>query len=175
MTIRTTLVFFAALSVLFSCNRAQPTSKNEVDPQGKFVSLKGEILGPIIKTDEEWKKELDELEFHVLRQAGTEQAFTGKLWDNHEQGVYTCRGCDLPLFDAETKFESGTGWPSFWEVYMKGNVAKKSDNTLGMMRTEVFCARCGGHLGHVFPDGPKPTGLRYCINSVSLKFVPEKK
>lgn len=163
------LVIFA---MYFSCNSVQTTHLNQVDPNGKFVALDGQILGPMIKTEDEWKKELDELEYHVLRQAGTEQAFTGKYWDNHEVGVYTCKACQLPLFDSETKFESGTGWPSFSDVYMSGNVVRKNDNGLGMMRVEVHCARCGGHLGHVFPDGPQPTGLRYCINSVSLNFAP---
>lgn len=174
MKYKTSVLLFAIMASWYACNSAQPTYKNEVDPKGKFVSLDGEILGPLIKSDEQWKKELDEFEFHVLRQAGTEQAFSGKYWDNHQKGVYTCRACNLPLFDAETKFESGTGWPSFWDIYMNGNVARKVDSSLGMMRTEVHCARCGGHLGHVFPDGPQPTGLRYCINSVSLNFVANK-
>lgn len=174
MKFRTSVLLLAIPVLLCTCNNATPTSKNEVDPNGKFVSLDGEILGPLIKSDEEWKKELDEFEFHVLRQAGTEQAFSGKYWNNHEKGVYTCQACDLPLFDAESKFESGTGWPSFSDEYMQGNVARKTDNGLGMMRIEVHCARCGGHLGHLFPDGPQPTGLRYCINSVSLDFVKNK-
>ena len=172
MKFRRTVLLLAIPALLCaSCNSAKSNYKNEVDPTGKFVGLDGEILGPLIKTDDEWKKELDEFEFHVLRQAGTEQAFSGKYWNSHKKGVYTCGACELPLFDSETKFESGTGWPSFWDEYLKGNVVRKSDNSLGMMRTEVHCARCGGHLGHLFPDGPQPTGLRYCINSVSLNFV----
>lgn len=174
MKIRTSVLLLLVFALTWACNSAQPTYKNEVDPKGKFVSIDGEIWDPVIKSDEEWKEELDDFEFHVLRQAGTEQAFSGKYWNNHKKGVYTCRACNLPVFDSETKFESGTGWPSFWDVYMNGNVARKADNSLGMTRFEVHCARCGGHLGHVFPDGPQPTGLRYCINSVSLNFVANK-
>jgi peptide-methionine (R)-S-oxide reductase len=165
-------VLLVAITVLsLGCNSSKSSQNNEVNPNGKFVGLNGEILGPLIKSDDDWQKELDEFEYHVLRQAGTEQAFSGKYWENHKKGTYTCRACDLPLFDSETKFDSGTGWPSFSDEYIKGHVARTSDNSLGMMRTEVHCARCGGHLGHLFPDGPEPTGLRYCINSVSLDFV----
>jgi peptide-methionine (R)-S-oxide reductase len=130
----------------------------------------GKIL-KISKTDEEWRRELSELEFHVLRKEGTERAFTGDLWKHHEHGIYVCRGCGLPLFSSETKFDSGTGWPSFYQPITKDCIADHTDNSYGMDRTEVECARCGGHQGHVFPDGPPPTGLRYCINSVSLDFV----
>lgn len=168
------MLILAVSTCLLSCNSAQSTYKNEVNPKGKFVSLDGKVLDPVIKSDEEWRKELNDFEFHVLRQAGTEQSFTGKYWNNHKKGTYACRACNLPLFDSKTKFESGTGWPSFWDMYMKGNVEQKVDNSLGMARVEVHCARCGGHLGHVFDDGPKPTGLRYCINSVSLNFIAEK-
>lgn len=173
MTILVRFSLLGMLVALLSCHLSQPTSQNEVDPKAKYVSLKGEVLEPVIKTEDEWKKQLDEFEYHVLRQAGTEEAFSGKYWDNHQKGVYTCRACSLPLFDSATKFESGTGWPSFGDIYMQGNVARKTDSSLGMMRTEVHCARCGGHLGHLFPDGPDPTGLRYCINSVSLDFVTQ--
>lgn len=127
----------------------------------------------IIKTEEEWKKELSPEEFHILREKGTERAFTGKYWNNHDKGIYYCGGCRLKLFSSDTKFESGSGWPSFYEPLDQENVAIERDTTFGMVREEVLCARCGGHLGHVFPDGPEPTGLRYCINSASLDF--EKK
>ena len=120
---------------------------------------------------ERWKQLLTAEEFHVLREEGTERAFSGDLWDHHGDGVYTCSACGLPLFDSETKFESGTGWPSYYTPIGDDNVGETVDRSYGMVRTEVHCNRCGGHLGHVFPDGPAPTGLRYCINSASLDFV----
>lgn len=123
-------------------------------------------------SEAEWKNKLSDLEYQVLREEGTERAFTGKYWDHKQSGTYLCKGCELPLFSSETKYRSGTGWPSFYEPIKEENVAQSTDRSLGVRRTEVHCARCGGHLGHVFPDGPKPTGLRYCINSVSLSFEP---
>jgi peptide-methionine (R)-S-oxide reductase len=126
----------------------------------------------VVKTDAEWKQELTPEEFRVLREAGTERAFTGDLLDNKDDGTYVCAACGQPLFSSQTKFESGTGWPSFWAPIDDDAVATDEDRAFGMKRTEVLCGRCGGHLGHVFPDGPKPTGLRYCMNSVSLDFEP---
>jgi peptide-methionine (R)-S-oxide reductase len=127
-----------------------------------------------VKSDAEWRKLLTPEQYRVLRAKGTEIAFTGRYWNLHEHGVYRCAACDLELFSSATKFDSGTGWPSFWAPVTKTNVHDEHDTTLGMARTEVTCARCGGHLGHVFDDGPKPTGLRYCINSVSLRFEKQR-
>ena len=127
----------------------------------------------IVNSDEEWKKELTPLQYQVLRGKGTERAFTGAYWNNHEKGIYLCAACGAQLFGSDTKFDSGTGWPSFSEPVAKDAVAEEQDTSLFMRRVEVTCARCGGHLGHVFPDGPAPTGLRYCINSASLKLAKE--
>ena len=125
------------------------------------------------KSNEDWKKELSPEEFRVLREKGTERAFTGEYWDNHERGIYYCRACHQKLFTSDTKFDSGTGWPSFYEPVSKSAVANVLDRSHGMVRQEVICSNCGGHLGHVFPDGPRPTGLRYCMNSISLTFEKE--
>ncbi len=129
----------------------------------------------IVKSEEEWRRILTPDQYKVLRESATECAFTGEYWDVHGEGVFHCSGCGNPLFDSDTKFNSGTGWPSFYDAIDKTKVGTKVDTSHGMRRVEVHCARCGGHLGHVFEDGPPPTRLRYCINSVSLDFIPRGK
>jgi len=179
----------AALLLVAACGaetRQRPTQATE--PQVSEESMvqvhvfddTGRLVGPVSsakveKTDEEWRAQLSDEEFRITRGAGTERPFCGTLLDNKKEGVYSCVGCGLPLFSSDSKFKSGTGWPSFFQPVAKPNVAERVDNSLGAVRTEINCARCDAHLGHVFPDGPKPTGLRFCLNSESMRFTDSDK
>ena len=163
------ILSFMMLLAFASC--AQKTSNEKAKTSDKSEKMATtNTIEKVVKTEEEWKSLLTPQQFEVLRQQGTERSFTGKYWDNKESGTYYCAGCKLPLFASSTKYKSGTGWPSFWQPLEAKYVETEVDNKHGWTRTEVHCARCNGHLGHIFEDGPKPTGLRYCINSVSLTF-----
>ena len=134
------------------------------------LKTQAEAGAPVEKSEAEWQRELSPEQYQILRRKGTERAFTGRYWNHHDHGMYRCAGCGTELFSSETKYDSGSGWPSFTAPAEAENVATETDNSYGMVRTEVLCAKCHGHLGHVFPDGPGPEGLRYCINSASLNF-----
>jgi peptide-methionine (R)-S-oxide reductase len=182
-------LFFALLSglLLTACksNKQEVNSGNVSNTKSSdaatktslpyFINNNQDTVWKVIKTEEEWKSELTEFEYYVLRKKGTERAFTGNLLNVKEEGLYCCKGCGYPLFRSQEKYESGTGWPSFYKPAEPNAIAEDVDYDIGYKRTEVLCGKCGGHLGHVFDDGPKPTGLRYCLNSASLTFIGAEK
>jgi peptide-methionine (R)-S-oxide reductase len=182
ISILAVLVVAAAAAVLLRSRPADPPAPvahaaETSAPKSGTVRLWSEEtksyvnLPRVAKTEAEWRQQLTKMSFHVLREAGTERAFSGAYARTHDHGLYRCAACGTDLFHSDTKFESGTGWPSFWKPVAPENVEERVDSGLFGTRTEVLCARCGGHLGHVFTDGPKPTGLRYCMNSAALEFV----
>ncbi len=177
--------FSFLLSILFGSSFVNAMAQAQDSTSGKAVRVRvigpnGELTSPVnvahvIKTDAEWRKQLTAEQYEIARGHGTEPAYCGRLLDNHREGIYHCICCDLPLFASDAKFDSGTGWPSFFQPVAKENLILKADDSFGMNRTEILCARCDAHLGHVFKDGPPPTGLRFCLNSAALTFIDKGK
>ncbi len=167
-------IVFATICIvgglLYVAATTSKTSSRSYDPTILTQTKSQEGTTVVTKSEDQWKKQLTDEQYYITRQKGTERAFTGKYWNNHEKGKYTCVCCGAELFSSDTKYESGSGWPSFYRPEDPNAVAEHSDNTLGMRRVEIACSKCGAHLGHVFDDGPQPTGLRYCVNSASLDF-----
>jgi peptide-methionine (R)-S-oxide reductase len=176
MKLALTLCVLGGTALLTGCGSSTVANATDAAPTNAaaVTTTNQSMNGKITKTDAEWKKELTPEQYRVLREKGTERAFSGEYWNTKAKGVYRCAGCGAELFVSDTKFDSGCGWPSFYQAKSTNAVAEAKDNSLLMQRTEVLCSKCGGHLGHVFDDGPNPTGLRYCINSASLKFEGKK-
>lgn len=170
------LIFSFILCASYSCqtqkgNQLRSEQTQTVVNKAYFINMYGDTIRKLIKSDAQWKMLLTDQEYYVLREKGTERSFTGDLLSIKDEGLYICRGCSIPLFASKHKFDSGTGWPSFFNVLDELAIHKEVDYNLGYPRTEITCNKCGGHLGHVFDDGPPPTGKRYCINSISLDFI----